>query len=177
MRERAGQTAPGGPRPGRSLFGRSAGSFSAATLASALHQRAGAVSRPLTPLEFEGLGGIEDSYVMTITAGGNNSDILAAFEAAVRYKPAGVCVVCSGTGSRLARRASKERGAAAERLRRLQVDDAGERAKPDSGRPTRTVWRPRLLNRIRLMRKDGAPRAAVRPRFEPLYSAAARTGS
>lgn len=99
---------------GRPLYAvGSGGSFSAATLASALHQRAGAISRPVTPLEFEGLGGIEkNAYVMLITAGGGNSDILAAFEAAVRYRPAGVCVVCAKTGSRLARRASKERGAA-----------------------------------------------------------------
>ena len=99
---------------GRPLYAvGSGGSFSAATLASALHQRAGAISRPVTPLEFEGLDGIEKkSYVMIITAGGGNSDILAAFEAAVRYRPAGVCVVCAKTGSRLARRASKERGAA-----------------------------------------------------------------
>lgn len=99
---------------GRPLYAvGSGGSFSAATLASALHQRAGAISRALTPLEFEGLGGIgKNSYVMIITAGGGNSDILSAFESAVQYKPAGVCVVCSKTGSRLAGRASKERGAA-----------------------------------------------------------------
>ena len=97
---------------GRPLYAvGSGGSFSAATLASALHQRAGAMSRCLTPLEFEGLGGIGgDSHVMIITAGGNNRDVLAAFEAAVRYEPAGICIVCSRTGSRLARRASGEGG-------------------------------------------------------------------
>ena len=98
---------------GRPLYAvGSGGSFSAATLASALHQRAGAISRPVTPLEFEGLGGIEKgACVMIITAGGGNSDVLAAFEAAVRYGSARICVVCSRTGSRLARRAAKERRA------------------------------------------------------------------
>ena len=103
-----------GKAAGRPLYAvGSGGSLSAATLASALHQRAGAMSRSVTPLEFEGLGRIEkNSSVMIITASGNNPDILGAFEAAVRYGPSGICIVCPRQGSRLAMRASRERGVA-----------------------------------------------------------------
>ena len=97
-------------RAGRPLYAvGSGGSFTAATLASALHRQGGAVSDCMTPLEFVlGPGLDRRASVMLITAGGNNKDILAAFQTAAGSE---TCIVCASTGNRLIRAASEARNA------------------------------------------------------------------
>lgn len=91
----------------------SGGSFTAATFASALHQRGGTISECMTPLEFVSCPKLDRrASAMLITAGGNNKDILAAFERAVASEMAGVCIVCASTGNRLIRAASGARNVA-----------------------------------------------------------------
>ena len=85
----------------------SGGSFTAATFASALHQLGGAMSVCMTPLEFVSCSRLDRrASVMLVTAGGNNGDILAAFERAAASETAGTCVVCASTGNRIIRAAS-----------------------------------------------------------------------
>ena len=84
----------------------SGGSLSVAAFASMLHQQAGAMSRHLTPLEFLELDGIDGSYaVLIVTAGGNNGDILSAFDRAAALGPELLGVLCASTGNRLTRKA------------------------------------------------------------------------
>ena len=89
----------------------SGGSFSAAVLASLLHQQTGTMSRCVTPLEFLEFGNTDnDCSVLLVTAGGNNRDILSAFERATGLKPRSLGVLCASTDNRLVRRASGEPG-------------------------------------------------------------------
>ena len=82
----------------------SGGSFAAAAFASHLHQRTGTMSRCITPLElleFEDKNGA----TLLISAGGNNVDILAAFDHAARV-PERLGVLCASADNALTRRAS-----------------------------------------------------------------------
>lgn len=89
----------------------SGGSFSAATFASEIHQHTGTISKPLTPLEFLELASIDDRCaVLMVTAGGNNRDILSAFDRAVAFEPDILGVLCASTGNQMIRRASEHTG-------------------------------------------------------------------
>lgn len=86
----------------------SGGSLSAAALASALHRQTGAVSACLTPLEFLELDDLDARCaVLAVTAGGNNADILAAFERAAALSPEVLGVICANQDGKLVHNASK----------------------------------------------------------------------
>ena len=88
----------------------SGGSMTAATLAAVLHRQSGATATALTPMELAVGGGAGNSVsVLLATAGGNNGDIVAAFEAATARPGRNVCIVSAGGGGRVARLASARR--------------------------------------------------------------------
>ena len=89
----------------------SGGSFSAAHLASSLHQQyTGMVSRPVTPLELVSSPiHLRSLGLMILSASGSNTDITSAFEAAVRREPRRCIVLCLRKGSSLARLAQSHR--------------------------------------------------------------------
>lgn len=89
----------------------SGGSFSATTFASLLHQHIGMMARCLTPLEFLELENIDGNCsVLIVTAGGNNTDILSAFDKAVRIKPKNIGIVCASVNNKLTKKASQING-------------------------------------------------------------------
>jgi len=84
----------------------SGGSFTATTFTSMLHQHIGAVSKCITPLEFLGYDNFaNDNSILIITAGGNNSDILASFEKAVESEPKQLAILSASTNNKLTRKA------------------------------------------------------------------------
>jgi hydroxymethylpyrimidine pyrophosphatase-like HAD family hydrolase len=86
----------------------SGGSFSAATFASILHQQTGVISKCLTPFEFLAFGNMDKNCsILIITAGGNNKDILSAFDKAVSLKPKNLGILCTSTNNKLIQKASK----------------------------------------------------------------------
>ncbi|MDE1770754.1 MAG: hypothetical protein KGI28_09450, partial [Thaumarchaeota archaeon] len=86
----------------------SGGSFSATTFASLLHQEIGTIAKCITPLEFLEYEKIDSNCsVLIITAGGNNSDILASFDKAVSLKPKNLGILCASENNKLTRKASK----------------------------------------------------------------------
>ncbi len=90
----------------------SGGSFSAAALAALLHQRTGRMAKCLTPLEFLGQESVDrDCSALMVTAGGDNPDILAAFDRAVDLGIENIGAVCASTGNRLTGRAAGAPGA------------------------------------------------------------------
>jgi fructoselysine-6-P-deglycase FrlB-like protein len=73
----------------------SGGSFTAAYLASLLHQEKGHLSKAVTPLELYHCGKILlDSSVLVLTAKGANTDILSAFKFAVAAEPKQLMTLC-----------------------------------------------------------------------------------
>jgi len=85
----------------------SGGSYSAAAFAAFLTQfAAGQHGSAVTPLELCSLPHIRRSSVLIFSAGGNNSDILAAFQSAVSREPLALGIVCLRPDSKLARQAS-----------------------------------------------------------------------
>ena len=65
----------------------SGGSFSATTFISLIHQHIGTIARCITPLEFLEYENIDSRCsVLIVTASGNNKDIIAAFNRAVKIK-------------------------------------------------------------------------------------------
>ena len=93
----------------------SGGSLTAATLAAVLHRQAGAAAAAMTPMDMLCGGGIGRGVsVLLSTAGGNNSDIVDAFEAAAASPGRNVCVMSAGAdggGGRAGRLASVRRRA------------------------------------------------------------------
>lgn len=86
----------------------SGGSFSATTFASLLHQEIGTMAKCITPLEFLEYENIDNNCsILIITAGGNNFDILSAFDKAVSLKPQNLGVLCASTNNKLTRKADK----------------------------------------------------------------------
>lgn len=86
----------------------SGGSFSVAAFASELHQHTGTISKPVTPLEFLELDDIDNRCtVLIVTAGGNNKDILSAFDRAVDLDPEVLGVLCASASNRVTHRASQ----------------------------------------------------------------------
>lgn len=79
----------------------SGGSLTAATLAAVLHRQAGSPACAVTPMDLVHGGRLDDSAsVLLATSGGNNGDIVAAFEAASTGESGrNVCIVSSGGGS------------------------------------------------------------------------------
>lgn len=86
----------------------SGGSFSTTTFVSLLHQHIGIIARCLTPLEFLEYENIDNNCsVLIVTAGGNNTDILSAFDKAVKIKPKNIGIVCTSVNNKLTKKASK----------------------------------------------------------------------
>ena len=86
----------------------SGGSFSATTFVSILHQHIGRVARCVTPLEFLEFENIDnDCSVLIVTASGNNTDILSAFDKAVEIKPKNLGVICASINNKLTKKASE----------------------------------------------------------------------
>ena len=84
----------------------SGGSFSSATFASLLHQMTGIISKCLTPLEFLGYEYIDRRCsVLIITAGGNNKDILSAFDRTVSLGIKNIGIICASTSNKLVKKA------------------------------------------------------------------------
>ena len=84
----------------------SGGSASAAMLASTLHRQTGTIAECCTPLEFLENDGINSHCaVMMITAGGNNEDILSAFDWAIHLKTDLLGILCVSTDNKLIHKA------------------------------------------------------------------------
>lgn len=83
----------------------SGGSFTMAHFAGYLHQHyTGMVSRPVTPLELISSSiNLRSLSLMILSAGGSNSDILAASKSAVSREPRSCTVLCLRKGSPLSR--------------------------------------------------------------------------
>lgn len=83
----------------------SGGSLSAAHLASALHERrVGNLARACTPLELDAaLERVGKAAVLILSAGGRNSDVLAALRNSVRYEVPHLAVMCGSVGTPLGR--------------------------------------------------------------------------
>lgn len=89
----------------------SGGSFSAAHLASLLHQyHTGMVSRPITPLELVSTPiRLRSLSTMILSAAGSNTDIISAFKNACSREPRQCTVLCLQKGSTLSRLARSYR--------------------------------------------------------------------
>ena len=89
----------------------SGGSFSAAHLASLLHQyHTGRVSKPITPLELVSSPlRLRSLSTMILSASGSNADIISAFENAISREPRRCIVLCLRKGSALSRLAKSYR--------------------------------------------------------------------
>jgi fructoselysine-6-P-deglycase FrlB-like protein len=89
----------------------SGGSLTAAHLASELHQRlTGMLSKAATPLEVISSPPIrKEQCLLILSAGGRNSDIIAAFKATVGLELSRLIVICSRTQSPLSELAAQYR--------------------------------------------------------------------
>ena len=86
----------------------SGGSLTSATFASMLHQQTGMLSKCCTPLEFLEIDNIDNKCaILMVTAGGNNNDILSAFDKAVVLEPELLGVVCASTKNKISSKASE----------------------------------------------------------------------
>lgn len=86
----------------------SGGSFSACHMFSILQQFRGTFSKPITPLELHYLHGIiRGSNVIFLSAGGGNSDILIAYDRAIKNDPKNVWGLCMRKKTKLAALAAK----------------------------------------------------------------------
>jgi fructoselysine-6-P-deglycase FrlB-like protein len=82
----------------------SGGSLTAAQMAAILHQKAGKISKGVTPLEFVHLGrAVLDSSVLILTSRGNNADILSAYRHAANAEPRRLMAICMKKHSPLSR--------------------------------------------------------------------------
>lgn len=82
----------------------------AATLAAVLHRQAGAAAAAMTPMDLLHGGALGRGVsVLLSTAGGNNADIVTAFEAAVAAPGRNVCAASAGGGGRAGRRCCRRR--------------------------------------------------------------------
>jgi HAD superfamily hydrolase (TIGR01484 family) len=85
----------------------SGGSFSVATYAAYLHQRYCHQASAVTPLEFLSSPPLRRSAVLLYSAGGKNSDVVAALRFALNSEAAEIAVMCLRPDSVLSRLASK----------------------------------------------------------------------
>ena len=84
----------------------SGGSMTACVFASILHEWGAAfMSKSVSPLEFLNSNVARDASILLVSAGGNNKDILSAFDRAVAAEPINLGVLCTSANSRLTRRA------------------------------------------------------------------------
>ena len=83
----------------------SGGSLTASVLASSMHEEAGFMAKFMTPFEFLHSKVIQDASILLISAGGNNKDILSAFDRAVTVEPTNLCILSTRTDNRLTRKA------------------------------------------------------------------------
>lgn len=89
-----------------SLYGvGSGGYFTASVIATTMHEEAGFMAKHVTPLEFINSRIARSASVLVISAGGNNKDILAAFDKAVITEPANLGVLSASVNNRLTKRA------------------------------------------------------------------------
>ncbi len=80
----------------------SGGSFSACHMFSVLQQSRGGFSKPITPLELHySSASIRNSNVVFLSASGRNSDILFAYDTAIKYDAANVLGICMKKNTRL----------------------------------------------------------------------------
>lgn len=81
----------------------SGGSLTVAHMVALLHQRTGTISKGVTPLDFISSGkSIRGTCVLILSAGGRNTDILAAFRFAATFEPHQLMALCMQTKSPLA---------------------------------------------------------------------------
>ena len=83
----------------------SGGSLTASVLTSTIHQEVGFMAKHITPLEFLTSRIEKDTSVLIVSAGGNNKDILSAFDRAIAVEPTNLGVLCASTNNRLTRKA------------------------------------------------------------------------
>jgi hypothetical protein len=85
----------------------SGGSYSAAAFVAFVTRFSGGQhGSAVTPLELSSIPHMRRSSVLIFSAGGNNSDVVAAFQSAVSREPVGLGIVCLRPDSKLARQAS-----------------------------------------------------------------------
>lgn len=88
----------------------SGGALTAAHMAALLHQSVGTMAKAVTPLEFTTLSKLIPNHsVLIFSAGGRNSDILAAFRQAAVSESRQVLALCMRTNSPLTTLSSKFR--------------------------------------------------------------------
>ncbi len=86
----------------------SGGSFSACHMFSLLQQFCGTFSKPVTPLElYYASDSIRNSNVVFLSASGRNSDILFAYNQAIKYDPRNIFGLCMKINTKLAAIAAK----------------------------------------------------------------------
>ena len=85
----------------------SGGSLTAGVLASVMHEAGGSLAKHVTPLEFLNSRIARDASVLVISAGGNNKDILSAFDKAAAAEPANLGVLCASSDNQLTRAAEQ----------------------------------------------------------------------
>ena len=86
----------------------SGGSFTATTFASMLHQQIGMMARCITPLEFLNYDKIgKNNSILVVTAGGNNKDILSAFDKAIEIESKNLGVLCASINNKLTKKAGE----------------------------------------------------------------------
>ena len=82
----------------------SGGSLTTSVLVSTMHQEVGFMAKHITPLEFLMSKIGQDISVLIVSAGGNNKDILSAFDKAVAAEPTNLGVLCASTNNQLTRK-------------------------------------------------------------------------
>jgi len=86
----------------------SGGSFTATTFASMLHQQIGMMARCVTPLEFLNYDNIgKNNSILIVTSGGNNKDILSAFDKAITTELKNLGVLCASINNKLTKKAEQ----------------------------------------------------------------------
>src|SRR5258705_2027388 len=86
----------------------SGGSFSACHMLSLLQQSKGGFSKPITPLELHySKGSIRNSNVVFLSASGRNSDILFAYNTAIKQGARNVLGVCMRKNTKLSMQAQE----------------------------------------------------------------------
>jgi HAD superfamily hydrolase (TIGR01484 family) len=83
------------------------GSLTAAEFAKRLFDQCGVIAQAVTPLEFiQSHASLRHTSIFIFSAGGNNKDILASFQAAYHREAAQVVIICASLNTRLARMAA-----------------------------------------------------------------------
>ena len=86
----------------------SGGSFTATAFATLLHQQIGTMAKCLTPLEFFNYDNIgKDNSILIVTAGGNNKDILTAFDKAILLESKNLGILCASINNKLTKKAEQ----------------------------------------------------------------------